>query len=152
MSQSQLAAQIRAHFPARLPEFRVTGCGSFPLTRRHALRYVSGRVVLLGDAAHTIHPLAGQGVNLGFGDVTDLCQRITTAIEAKRPWDDPSLLGAYEKRRRRENQLMQAAMDLFYLTFSNDLLPLRILRNLGLVAAEHAGVLKRRALRYALGL
>ena len=152
LSQSQLAAQIRAYFPARLPEFRVTGCGSFPLTRRHALRYVSGRVVLLGDAAHTIHPLAGQGVNLGFGDVTDLCQRITTAIEAKRPWDAPSLLGAYEKRRRRENQLMQAAMDLFYLTFSNDLPPLRIIRNLGLLAAEHAGVLKRRALRYALGL
>ena len=152
LSQSQLAAQIRAHFPARLPEFRVTGCGSFPLTRRHALRYVSGRVVLLGDAAHTIHPLAGQGVNLGFGDVTDLCQRITTAIEQKRPWDASSLLGAYEKRRRRENQLMQAAMDLFYLTFSNDLPPLRIIRNLGLLAAEHAGVLKRRALRYALGL
>ena len=47
---------------------------------------------------------------------------------------------------------MQSAMDLFYLTFSNDLRPLRILRNLGLLAAEHAGVLKRRALRYALGL
>ncbi len=152
LSPERLAEQIRAYFPSRLPEFRVTGCGSFPLTRRHALRYVSGRVVLLGDAAHTIHPLAGQGVNLGFGDVSDLCQLMVAAIAAQQPWDAPSLLRDYEKRRRRENQLMQAAMDLFYLSFSNDRLPLRIIRNLGLVAAEHAGVLKRRALRYALGL
>lgn len=152
LSPSQLAEQIRAHFPSRLLAFRVTGCDSFPLIRRHAQRYVSGRVVLLGDAAHTIHPLAGQGVNLGFGDVSDLCQRMTAAIAEKQPWDAPSLLGAYEKRRRRENQLMQSAMDLFYLSFSNDLPPLRLIRNLGLMAAEHAGVLKRRALRYALGL
>lgn len=152
LSPQRLAEQIRAHFPARLPEFRVTGCDSFPLIRRHAQRYVSGRVVLLGDAAHTIHPLAGQGVNLGFGDVSELCQRMTAAIAGQQPWDAPSLLRDYEKRRRRENRLMQSAMDLFYLSFSNDLLPLRILRNLGLVAAEHAGVLKRRALRYALGL
>ena len=130
----------------------VSARGTVPLKARYARDIIREGCILVGDAAHTIHPLAGQGVNLGFGDVSDLCQRMTAAIAAKQPWDAPSLLGAYEKRRRRENQLMQSAMDLFYLTFSNDLRPLRILRNLGLLAAEHAGVLKRRALRYALGL
>lgn len=152
MPCSQLMQEIRAHFPARLPEFRVTGCGSFALTRRHAQRYVAGRVVLLGDAAHTIHPLAGQGVNLGFRDVTELCQRIALAHQGGAAWDDAALLKGYERVRRRDNLLMQSAMDLFYLTFSNEAAPLRLLRNLGLLAAEHAGPLKRQALRYALGL
>ena len=149
---SLLAQEIRANFPARLPEFRVTGCGSFALTRRHAQRYVAGRVVLLGDAAHTIHPLAGQGVNLGFRDVTELCQRIALAQQEGAAWDDAALLKGYAAVRRRDNLLMQSAMDLFYLTFSNEITPLRLLRNLGLLAAEHAGPLKRKALRYALGL
>ncbi len=148
----QLAVQVRQHFPARLPEFVVTAAGSFALTRRHAQRYVSGRVVLLGDAAHTIHPLAGQGVNLGFRDVSELCQRIEAALQAGEPWDASPLLRDYERRRRRDNLLMQTAMDGFYLAFSNDLPPLRLVRNLGLLLAEHGGPLKRLALRYALGL
>jgi 2-octaprenyl-3-methyl-6-methoxy-1,4-benzoquinol hydroxylase len=152
LSLPQLAEQVRREFPERLPEFSVTAAGSFALTRRHAQRYVSGRVALLGDAAHTIHPLAGQGVNLGFKDVTALCQPIATALQAGRAWDDPALLRDYERQRRRDNLLMQTAMDGFYLTFSNDLPPLRLLRNMGLLLAEHGGPLKRLALRYALGL
>lgn len=148
----QLAEQVRREFPERLPEFSVTAAGSFALTRRHAQRYVSGRVVLLGDAAHTIHPLAGQGVNLGFKDVTALCQPITSALQAGRAWDEPGLLRNYERQRRRDNLLMQTAMEGFYLTFSNDLPPVRLLRNMGLLLAEHGGPLKRLALRYALGL
>lgn len=152
MPVTQLAQEILSHFPSRLPEFQVTGRGSFALTRRHAQRYVAGRVVLLGDAAHTIHPLAGQGVNLGFRDVTELCQRIAEALQSGEAWDDGLVLKGYERVRRRDNQLMQSAMDLFYLTFSNQAAPLRLLRNVGLLAAEHAGPIKRKALRYALGL
>jgi 2-octaprenyl-3-methyl-6-methoxy-1,4-benzoquinol hydroxylase len=152
LSLPQLAEQVRREFPERLPAFSVTAAGSFALTRRHAQRYVSGRVALLGDAAHTIHPLAGQGVNLGFKDVTALCQPIATALQAGSAWDDQALLRDYERQRRRDNLLMQTTMDGFYLTFSNDLLPLRLLRNMGLLLAEHGGPLKRQALRYALGL
>lgn len=148
----QLAEQVRREFPERLPEFSVTAAGSFALTRRHAQRYVNGRVVLLGDAAHTIHPLAGQGVNLGFKDVTTLCELLASSRQAGNAWDEPALLGDYERQRRRDNLLMQTAMDGFYLTFSNDLPPLRLLRNMGLLLAEHGGPLKRLALRYALGL
>lgn len=152
LGHEALAREIRRHFPSRLPEFRVTGCGHFPLTRRHARTYVQGRVVLLGDAAHSIHPLAGQGVNLGFKDVAALSERLLAACAAGEPWDSPALLAGYQRARRLDNSLMQTGMDLFYLAFSNELAPLRLLRNLGLLAAEHAGPLKRAALRYALGL
>ena len=152
LSLPQLAEQVRREFPERLPEFSVTAAGSFALTRRHAQRYVSGRVALLGDAAHTIHPLAGQGVNLGFKDVITLCELMVSSQQAGDAWDESALLRGYERQRRRDNLLMQTAMEGFYLTFSNDLPPVRLLRNMGLLLAEHGGPLKRLALRYALGL
>ncbi len=113
---------------------------------------MAGRVVLLGDAAHTIHPLAGQGVNLGFKDVADLCERIALANRQGKVWDDAALLEAFELARRRDNLLMQSAMDLFYHVFGNEVIPLYWLRNAGLWLANRAGMLKRQALRYALGL
>ena len=73
-------------------------------------------------------------------------------MQAGRAWDDQALLRDYERQRRRDNLLMQTAMEGFYLTFSNDLPPVRLLRNMGLLLAEHGGPLKRLALRYALGL
>lgn len=148
---AQLEAAIRQAFPHELPGFRVTGADSFALTRRHAQQYVAGRVVLLGDAAHTIHPLAGQGVNLGFRDVATLADLLIGARQQGRAIT-PDLLARYQRQRRRDNLLMQSAMDLFCATFSNDLPPLRLLRNLGLGLADRAGPLKRQALRYALGL
>lgn len=152
LDKTALAAEIRAHFPPQLPEFELEGWGSFALTKRHARHYVAGRVVLLGDAAHTIHPLAGQGVNLGFKDVAELCHRIAVAHMQGQEWDARSLLESFEVVRRRDNQLMQSGMDLFYHLFGNEVLPLYWLRNTGLWLANRAGPLKRQALRYALGL
>ena len=149
MSNEALAAEVRRHFPSRLGGFTVTGKGSFPLVRRHANDYHAGRVVLLGDAAHTINPLAGQGVNLGFKDVAcwrDLLQG------AGADWHQLALAGRYERRRRPDNLLMQSGMDLFYGVFSNEIGPLKLARNLALNLADKAGPLKEMALRYALGL
>ncbi|HHQ4477194.1 TPA: FAD-dependent oxidoreductase [Aeromonas veronii] len=149
MSNEGLAAEVRRHFPSRLGGFTVTGKGSFPLVRRHANDYHVGRVVLLGDAAHTINPLAGQGVNLGFKDVacwTDLLQG------AGADWHQLVLAERYERRRRPDNLLMQSGMDLFYGVFSNEIGPLKLARNLALNLADKAGPLKEMALRYALGL
>ncbi|WOE86075.1 FAD-dependent oxidoreductase [Aeromonas veronii] len=149
MSNEGLAAEVRRHFPSRLGGFTVTGKGSFPLVRRHANDYHAGRVVLLGDAAHTINPLAGQGVNLGFKDVacwTDLLQG------AGADWHQLALAERYERRRRPDNLLMQSGMDLFYGVFSNEIGPLKLARNLALNLADKAGPLKEMALRYALGL
>ncbi|MGL6264597.1 FAD-dependent oxidoreductase [Aeromonas jandaei] len=149
MSNEALAAEVRRHFPSRLGGFSVTGKGSFPLVRRHANDYHAGRVVLLGDAAHTINPLAGQGVNLGFKDVVcwvDLLQG------AGADWHQLVLAERYERRRRPDNLLMQSGMDLFYGVFSNEIGPLKLARNLALNLADKAGPLKEMALRYALGL
>ncbi|QSE74273.1 FAD-dependent monooxygenase [Aeromonas media] len=149
MSNEALAAEVRRHFPARLGGFTVTGKGSFPLVRRHANHYHAGRVLLLGDAAHTINPLAGQGVNLGFKDVACWAELLG---KAGADWHDITLASRYERRRRPDNLLMQSGMDLFYGVFSNDIGPLKLARNLALTLADKAGPLKEMALRYALGL
>ncbi|RWT74047.1 FAD-dependent monooxygenase [Aeromonas caviae] len=149
MSNEALAVEVRRHFPSRLGSFTVTTKGSFPLVRRHANDYHAGRVVLLGDAAHTINPLAGQGVNLGFKDVACWTGLLG---KAGAQWHELALAGRYEGRRRPDNLLMQSGMDLFYGVFSNEIGPLRLARNLALNLADKAGPLKEMALRYALGL
>lgn len=152
LSMTQLQREISAHFPARLGNVTPVAAGAFPLTRRHALQYVQPGLVLVGDAAHTIHPLAGQGVNLGYRDVDALLDVLANARSVGEDWASLPVLERYQSRRRVDNLLMQSGMDLFYAGFSNDLGPLRILRNVGLMAAQRAGVLKRQALKYALGL
>lgn len=152
LSMTQLQREISAHFPERLGNVTPVAVGAFPLTRRHALQYVQPGLVLVGDAAHTIHPLAGQGVNLGYRDVDALLDVLTNARSVGEDWASLQVLQRYQSRRRVDNLLMQSGMDLFYAGFSNDLGPLRVLRNVGLMAAQRAGVLKRQALKYALGL
>ncbi|MGL5030015.1 MAG: FAD-dependent monooxygenase [Aeromonas sp.] len=149
LDNEALAAEVRRHFPARLGDFTVTQKGSFPLIRRHANTYHAGRVVLLGDAAHTINPLAGQGVNLGFKDVACWADLLHSAGDN---WHQLALAGRYQRRRRPDNLLMQSGMDLFYGVFSNEIGPLKLARNLALNLADKAGPLKALALRYALGL
>ncbi|VUS75350.1 2-octaprenyl-3-methyl-6-methoxy-1,4-benzoquinol hydroxylase [Klebsiella huaxiensis] len=152
MNMVQLQQEIARHFPSRLGEVTPLSAGAFPLTRRHALQYVKPGLALVGDAAHTIHPLAGQGVNLGYRDVDALLDILSCAREHGEEWASLPVLKRYQARRRADNLIMQTGMDLFYAGFSNDLAPVRMLRNIGLMAAGRAGVLKRQALKYALGL
>lgn len=152
LSMPQLQAEIVKHFPARLGPVTPLAAGAFPLTRRHALQYVQPGLALVGDAAHTIHPLAGQGVNLGYRDVDALIDVLVNARSYGERWASQPVLKRYQMRRMADNFMMQSGMDLFYAGFSNNLPPLRMLRNLGLMAAERAGVVKRQALKYALGL
>lgn len=152
LSLEQLEQEIARTFPSRLGTVKPVAAGAFPLTRRHALRYVQPGLALVGDAAHTIHPLAGQGVNLGYRDVDALVDVLASAHSHGEEWASLPVLKRYQARRMADNYLMQSGMDLFYASFSNDLAPLRMLRNIGLMAAERAGVLKRQALKYALGL
>lgn len=152
MNMAQLQQEIARHFPSRLGEVTPLSAGAFPLTRRHALQYVKPGLALVGDAAHTIHPLAGQGGNLGYRDVDALLDILSRAREHDEEWSSLPVLKRYQARRRADNLIMQTGMDLFYAGFSNDLAPIRMLRNIGLMAAGRAGVLKRQALKYALGL
>lgn len=152
MNMAQLTQEITAAFPARLGAVKALSSGSFPLVRRHAQRYVSPGLALVGDAAHTINPLAGQGVNLGYRDVEALLEVVLKANEKGEEWWSERVLQRYQRRRRVDNLMMQGGMDLFYTAFSNNLPPVRILRNLALMAAQRAGKLKSKALEYALGL
>ncbi|CAI0920092.1 2-octaprenyl-3-methyl-6-methoxy-1,4-benzoquinol hydroxylase [Serratia entomophila] len=152
MPPAQLEREIAEAFPARLGRVKVHAAGSFPLARRHAQRYVLPGLALVGDAAHTINPLAGQGVNLGYRDVDALLNLLSEAREQGEDWSSESVLMRYQRRRRTDNLLMQSGMDLFYTAFSNNLAPLSVARNFALMAAQRAGKLKEHALKYALGL
>ncbi|MDV6252617.1 2-octaprenyl-3-methyl-6-methoxy-1,4-benzoquinol hydroxylase [Vibrio sp. EA2] len=147
MTKPQLKNEILNHFPKELGNIEVLQFGSFPLTRRHAQSYSSRNCVLVGDSAHTINPLAGQGVNLGFKDVDVL-------LEVTKGQDEltGSLLAKYERARRPDNLLMQTGMDFFYKGFSNDLGPLKFARNAALKLADHSGPIKAQVLKYALGM
>lgn len=152
MSMAQLSQEIAAFFPSRLGAVKAIAAGAFPLVRRHAQQYVKPGLVLLGDAAHTINPLAGQGVNLGYRDVDALLEVLSQARELAEPWHSEQVLLRYQRRRRTDNLMMQSGMDLFYTAFSNDLPAVKFARNLALMVAQRAGKLKEHALRYALGL
>ena len=147
LTPEQLREEVLTHFPAELGDIKVLQFGSFPLTRRHAQAYFNKNCVLVGDSAHTINPLAGQGVNLGFKDVAILLAE----CEGKTSIDD-SVLKLYERKRRPDNLLMQSGMDLFYKGFSSDIGPLKLVRNAALKIAENTGPLKTQVLKYALGL
>lgn len=152
MNMAQLQKSLASHFPARLGNVTPVASGAFPLTRRHALKYVKPGLALIGDAAHTIHPLAGQGVNLGYRDVQALLDVMIDARNLGEQWASLEVLKRYQSKRKLDNLMMQTGMDLFYVGFSNNLAPVRAIRNLGLMAAQRAGGLKQQALKYALGL
>ncbi|KPW04321.1 2-octaprenyl-3-methyl-6-methoxy-1,4-benzoquinol hydroxylase [Pseudoalteromonas sp. P1-11] len=144
------AEQIKAHvlnkFPLLAGDFEVQSHAVFPLTRQHANNYSNGRLVLVGDAAHTINPLAGQGVNLGFQDVVALAQALEDA-------DDigcPLKLKEYERSRRKANLLMMSMMDACYFGFSNQITPLKWARSQFLKMANNTGPLKNWVLKYAI--
>ncbi|OZG75070.1 2-polyprenyl-6-methoxyphenol hydroxylase [Hahella sp. CCB-MM4] len=153
MDEEALIRAIHKEFPESLPQVRqILGRGSFPLVKRHAQHYYRGRVVLAGDSAHTINPLAGQGVNLGFQDAKVLTDGILKAVQDSGDPGNPECLAAYENNRRPANFRMMTLMDGFYYTFSNDLAPVKLIRNLGLTAAGHLKPAKRQVLKYAMGL
>lgn len=122
---------------------------AFSLRGRHAEPYIQERVVLVGDAAHTIHPLAGQGVNLGIKDAVELARQLAaTAGDV----GSQKVLRAYERARRGDNILTQKAMEGFRLLFGNNLTPWKILRNVGMSAVDRMGFLKVEIAKKAMGM
>jgi 2-octaprenylphenol hydroxylase len=125
---------------------------AWPLTRLHAEHYVRERVALIGDAAHAIHPLAGQGVNLGLLDAAALAEVV---LAARSRGGDPGalpVLRRYERWRRGDNLLMMSAMDGFNVLFGTERGPVCWLRNLGLSMVNAAGPAKDLLMRHAAGL
>lgn len=123
-----------------------------PLRQRHAKRYVQPGLALIGDAAHTIHPLAGQGVNLGLLDAAVLAEVLKAAIARGERVADVQVLSRFERRRMPHNLAMMAAMEGFERLFQADPPPLRWLRNTGLKAVQALPEAKALFVRQALGL
>ena len=123
-----------------------------PLRQRHAKRYVESGLALIGDAAHSIHPLAGQGVNLGFLDAAVLAEVLLHALERGEQPNDVRVLSRYERRRMPHNLAMMAAMEGFERLFQADPLPLRWLRNSGLNWVDDLPEAKALFVRQPMGL
>lgn len=125
---------------------------AFPLRQRHAIDYVRPGVALIGDAAHTIHPLAGQGINLGLGDVASLADALRWSQRQGVGVGELAVLSRYQRERKGDNLLMMAAMDGFKRLFEQPALPVRWLRNVGMRGVNGALPLKRQLMRHAMGV
>ncbi len=153
LDEREFNERLSAAFEHRLGAVEVTGPRAvFPLRLLHAREYVRPRIALVGDAAHNIHPLAGQGVNLGFADAATLGELIVGAH--KRAVDPGSflLLRRYERWRKGQNLATMAVMDGFKRLFGNSAPPMVALRGAGMSLTDRAHVVKNLISRYAMGL
>jgi 2-octaprenyl-6-methoxyphenol hydroxylase len=125
---------------------------SYPLGALHAQRYVDTRLALVGDAAHGIHPIAGQGLNLGFRDVGALAELVSGAVARGEDPGGPELLRRYQAARRPDNLMMLAATDSLDRLFSSDSRLLRTARDIGIAAVHRRPGLKLAFMRRAMGV
>ncbi|QTP53217.1 UbiH/UbiF/VisC/COQ6 family ubiquinone biosynthesis hydroxylase [Billgrantia sulfidoxydans] len=147
-----LGSELEAAFEARLGAVEVVDRAlAVPLTQRHAERYVQPGFALVGDAAHSIHPLAGQGVNLGLMDVAVLAEELLVARRRGIPLGEPRMLERYARRRRGDNAAMLALMDGFRLLFGTRHPLATLTRNLGLSGVDRLTPVKRLLMRQAIG-
>ncbi|MEH6649674.1 MAG: FAD-dependent monooxygenase [Motiliproteus sp.] len=124
----------------------------FPLVQRHAKRYVASSLALVGDAAHSIHPLAGQGVNIGLLDAATLAEELLETHRLQLPIGDINRLRRYQRRRQPENMAMLGMMAGFRHLYGDVPPLLHWLRNAGMKQVAKTGVIKRKLVRHALGL
>ena len=153
LNESAFAEALADAFDRRLGSIIEVGPrGAFPLRRQHAQAYVKPGLALIGDAAHVVHPLAGQGVNLGLLDAATLAEVILDALDTGQDFASFKTLRRYERWRKGDNLLMLGVMDGFKRLFGNPLLPVRLLRNVGLNLTDTVGPLKNLIARRAMGL
>jgi 2-octaprenyl-6-methoxyphenol hydroxylase len=154
MAQSDEAflAELARRFGHRLGHITLEGPKqSFPLAFQMARSFVGKRLALIGDAAHVVHPLAGQGLNIGLRDVAALTETIVDTLRLGLDIGSATALERYQRWRRFDSAFSGTVMDGLNRLFSNDSAPLRAIRDLGLGLVDHAPSLKRFLVREAAG-
>ncbi len=152
LDKADFDAEVAARFGAHLGETEVIGARwSYPLNFHLARDYVRPRFALAGDCAHGIHPIAGQGLNLGLKDVAALAEILLDAARLGQDIGALDVLKRYERWRRFDSFTLAASTDALNRIFSNDIAPLRHLRDLGLGIADAFGPARRFFMRHAGG-
>ncbi|MFP6744986.1 MAG: UbiH/UbiF/VisC/COQ6 family ubiquinone biosynthesis hydroxylase [Alphaproteobacteria bacterium] len=152
LDHSGFHAEMAGRFGGFLGLLQVTGPRwSYPLALSYAARYNDTRLALVGDAAHAIHPIAGQGLNLGLRDVAALSEVLVDARRLGLDIGGADVLARYGRWRRVDTTLLLAVTDSLNRLFSNDIAPLRLARDLGLAAVNQLPPLKRLFMRHAMG-
>ncbi len=153
MDEADFGAQLARRFGDFLGETKVVGPRSvYPFSLQFAQGTIARRLVLIGDAAHGMHPIAGQGMNLGLRDVAALAEILVDAKRGGLDLGGAGGLARYQRWRRFDTMQMLAVSDGLLRLFSNDLAPLRALRGIGLAAVNRAAPVKRFLMRHAMGL
>ena len=149
----QAAAEIEAAMGSSLGKVTIEeGLQSFPLKLQLAKKFAGPRLALIGDAAHVIHPLAGQGLNLGLKDVAALAETVIEAMRLGLDHGAPEVLARYQAWRRLDTALMAAVTDNLNRLFSNDVAPVRALRDFGLGLVDRVVPVKLALIGRAAGL
>jgi 2-octaprenyl-6-methoxyphenol hydroxylase len=152
MAEPDFLAELRRRFGDFLGELSLEGPRfGYPLSLQLAERMIDARVALAGDSAHGIHPLAGQGLNLGMKDCAALAECVADGVALGLDAGDVTVLERYQRWRRFDNVTMALGMEFFDKVFSNDFGPLRAARTLGLAAVNAAGPARRFFMKYAGG-
>lgn len=152
LPSQEFAQQLEQAFESRLGAIEQVGARAiFPLRFFMAEHYISEGLALVGDAAHTMHPLAGQGVNLGLADAASFAQVMVETARAKRPLDDNVALRRYERWRRAENLAMFVSVDGLQRLFDNDQPLIDRLRNTGMWCLNRLAPLKNTIIASAMG-
>ncbi|MEQ1811443.1 MAG: UbiH/UbiF/VisC/COQ6 family ubiquinone biosynthesis hydroxylase [Terricaulis sp.] len=152
MNEADFLAELTKRFGTFLGELSLEGPRfGYPLSLQMAERMIDQRVCLAGDSAHGIHPLAGQGLNLGLKDCAALAECIADGVALGLDPGDVSILERYQRWRRFDNVTMALGMEFFDKLFSNDIKPLRAARTLGLAAVNAVGPARRFFMKYAGG-
>ena len=145
-------AALDERFPSFYGQVQLSGKRfSYPLSLTHAHDYIAPRMALVADAAHAIHPIAGQGLNIGLRDIAELAELLITAKKYGRDLGGEELLHAYQSARRLDNMAMAGATDTLNRLFSNDLSSVRILRKIGLRAVQRIPAARKFFMRQAMG-
>lgn len=153
LDEPAFLAGLNAAFGDRLGAFvRAGRRHAYPLALTRVAEHVRPRLALIGNAAHTLHPVAGQGFNLGLRDVATLAQVLTEAVQAGADPGELTVLRRYADWRRRDNLAVSGFTDGLVRLFSNRSAPLAVARNLGLIAVDLVAPLKRALLRRSMGL